>query len=174
MARRACYTQTSVLYPQGVWFSRAGIGACKSASLTRSQLIWTPLVPGRMLSTSDAGSSSLCPTRRSLEARLELAVPGRVTPRGRGLPSTQAPRTRDWGLPGRGPSAGLCSRLAPPCLARCPSPQQAPPPSFVCIPGACVSPGSRHVYAGSLAQSCWRPRAPGLPGLGPQCPRRAH
>lgn len=115
---------------------------------------------------TDAGRSRLCPTRRSLEARLELAVLGRVTPRGRGLPSTQAPRTRERGLPGRGPSAGLFPRLAPSCLARCPSPQQAPPPSFVCIPGACVSLGSRHVYAGSLAQSCWRAPGSRPPGLG--------
>lgn len=120
----------------------------------------TPLVQGLILSTSGPGNSCLCPTGRSLEARPELAVLGQVTPRGRGLPSTQVPRTPERGLPGRGPSAGLFSRLAPCCLARCPSPQKAPPPSFVCIPGACVSLGSRHVYAG-------RPGAvlPAGPGL---------
>lgn len=74
----------------------------------------------------------------------------------------------------RGPSTGLSSKPAPSGLAQCPGPQKAPPPSFVCIPGVCVSLGSGHVYAGSLVQSWWLALCSRPPGLGPWWPRRAH
>lgn len=76
---------------------------------------------------------------------------GQVTPRVRSLTSqvSWAPRTPERGLSeARGPSAGLSCRPAASFLAQCPGPRKAPPPSFVCIPGACVSLGSGRVYAG--------------------------
>lgn len=106
------------------------------------------LVQGPTLRTSDLGNLCLCPTRQSLEARSELAVLGQVTLGGRSLPSSPDSKDIREGPEARGPSAGLSSTPAPSCLAQRPSSQKAPPPSFVCIPGACVSLGSRHVYAG--------------------------
>lgn len=126
-----------------------------------------PLVQGPILRTSDPGHSRLCPTRRSLEARPELAVLGQVAPRGGGLPSSPGSQdTREGPARPQAPLQASPPGWLPPAWPRAPALRRPLHPAlFAFLEPASAWAAGMSMRAG-LARSCWRALGSRPPGLG--------